>query len=51
MATLKLEVEVSEQELEEYGKEGMKELLGNILNRYGNEEYFDRNILKAIEDN
>lgn len=41
MPKIVLEVTVSEDEVNKYGEDGIKTLLNDILDRYGNEEYFD----------
>lgn len=38
---INLEVTLLPSEADEYGEEGMKALLIDILERYGSEEYFD----------
>ena len=47
MKMVKLEVVVSEKEIKKYGGlQNYKDLLYNILDRYGNGEYFDEDIIK-----
>ena len=44
---IKLELMVSESKLAQYGGiQKYKELLYDILDRYGNEEYFDKDMIK-----
>lgn len=44
---VKLEVIISESKLAQYGGlQKYKELLYDILDRYGNEEYFDKDMIK-----
>lgn len=51
MEKVTLEVYVSKGDLSKYGKEGVKNLLIDILERYGSEEYYDPDLVaQAISE-
>ena len=46
MPKITLEVNVSQEDLDKYGEGGIKNLLFDILERYGNEEHYDLNLIE-----
>ena len=48
MEKITLEVKICDSDLKTYGKEGYAELLKDILERYGNAEYFEPYIVVDI---
>lgn len=50
MPMIKLEVNATDAEIEEYGEKGMIELWLNILERYASEEYYEPDIAEELRD-
>ena len=45
---MKMELDVNESLVKAFGKNELRELMQNIIDRYGNMEYFDEDLIKEV---
>lgn len=48
---INLEIPCTDYEVEKYGKEGIKILLNDVIERYGIEKYFDSDLVEEVLEN